>query len=522
MDAMTDLGRERLWAHARLLMLTADFDGTIIAANPAWTTILGWPLDGIAGRSFYSLLHPDDQERTVARVAAMSLEGHQAAKFENRCRTADGGYRDIDWTAVPDGKLIHALGRDNTDEKRHAKALVSAEEAARQAQKMEAIGQLTGGVAHDFNNLLTVITGAAELLRRPNLSEQRRTRFVDAISDTAARAAKLTAQLLAFARRQALKPEVFDVGASIAEVATMIRTLTGSRIDLVLELPSEALFVLADRSQLDTAVVNLAINARDAMGSQGQLTISVAAVPGIPSRRSHPAVAGGFVAISVADTGCGIAEGDLSRVFEPFFTTKEVGHGTGLGLSQVIGFTRQSDGDVHVDSEVGAGTVFTLYLPQTSDDGLVTADCATEALAAGDGVCVLVVEDNGSVGDFAAIALRELGYDSVLVANAHQALAELGRNHARFQVVFSDVVMPGMSGLELAERIRQDYPGTPVVLTSGYSHVLAKDGSHGHDLLHKPYSIEQLSRVLKSAIAWQLARRPPLPMARADGPRHGT
>jgi PAS domain S-box-containing protein len=488
-------------------MLTAKFDGTIITANPAWTQILGWPVDEIVGTKFFDLLHPDDLERTVAAASSMMVEGTDFPKFENRYRTKDGQYCDIDWTAVSDGQFILAIGRDNSDEKTHALALAEAEEAMRQAQKMEAIGQFTGGVAHDFNNLLTVITGSVELLRRPNLSDERRAKFLNAIGDTAERATKLTGQLLAFARRQALKPEVFDVGESVAEVADVVRTLTGSGIELDMNAPSESLSTLADRSQFDTAVINLAINARDAMNGEGRLTIATEAVSGIPAHRLHKAVAGDFVAVTVTDTGSGIGEDNIAKIFEPFFTTKDVGLGTGLGLSQVIGFAKQSGGDVHVRSELGRGSDFTLYMPRASSKGASDSVKSPVAVSDGIGVCVLVVEDNASVGEFAAAALLELGYESVLVASPHRALAELAKNKDRFDVVFTDVIMPGMSGIELGEEVRRLYPDLPVVLTSGYSHVLAQNGAQDFELIHKPYSIEQLSRVLLTAAVARAANR---------------
>ena len=384
--------------------------------------------------------------------------------------------------------------------------LAKAEDQLRQSQKLEAIGQLTGGVAHDFNNLLTVIRGSVDLLRREDLSPERRTRYIDAIGDTADRAAALTGQLLAFARRQALKPEAFDVGASIAQAENIVRTLTGSRITVDIHTPEQQVFVLADRGQLDTAIVNMAINARDAMNGEGRLTITTGPVSGIPQIRSHEPVAGDFIAVTVTDTGSGIAPDQISRIFEPFFTTKVVGQGTGLGLSQVFGFAKQSGGDIRVESEPDKGTTFTLYLPRAYPDDETEDTSEAVELVEGDGLCVLVVEDNVSVGEFATEALKELGYDSVLAVNAEEALAELGKDCARFHIVFSDVVMPGMSGLDLGARIRRDYPDVPVILASGYSHVLAQNGKHGFELLHKPYSIEQLSRVLRKAISWQARR----------------
>ena len=387
--------------------------------------------------------------------------------------------------------------------------LERAEENLRQSQKLEAIGRLTGGVAHDFNNLLTVIRGSTDLLRRPGLSDEKRDRYIDAISDTADRAAKLTGQLLAFARRQALQPELFDLGKSIEDVATIVRTLTGSRVVLTTHIPEEPVFVHVDRSQFDTAIVNMAVNARDAMAGAGDLTIAAGPVSGIPAIRSHPPAVGDFVAVTITDTGSGIESDQLGHIYEPFFTTKPVGQGTGLGLSQVIGFARQSGGNIRVESTVGEGTTFTLYLPRAFPERKPEAgDAEAEAPPQGEGYCVLVVEDNASVGEFAIHALKELGYDSILAPNAEQAFAELERDCSRFHIVFSDVVMPGLNGLEMGEEIRRKYPDVPVVLTSGYSHVLAQNGKHGFELLHKPYSVEQLSRVLHKAISWHAQKRP--------------
>jgi two-component system NtrC family sensor kinase len=384
---------------------------------------------------------------------------------------------------------------------------MEAEEALKHGQRLEALGQLTGGVAHDFNNLLTVIRASADLLRRPHLTEERRLRYIDAISDTVDRAAKLTAQLLAFARRQTLKPEVFDVGRCVQTLSEMIGTLTGSPIQIVTHVPEEPCFINADAGQFETALINMAVNARDAMG-QGRLTITVRAVPDFPGRAPHPENPHGYIAVSVDDTGVGIPQDQLGRIFEPFFTTKAIGRGTGLGLSQVFGFTRQSGGEVVVASEVGKGSTFTLYLPRVSaDDRPLEMPAEDTQAVSGHGVSVLVVEDNIEVGTFAADALSELGYATTLVSNAMDALAELTRNAGRFDVVFSDVVMPGMTGLDLATEIRRRYLDLPVVLTSGYSQVLSQNGSHGFELLQKPYSIEQLARVLHKVGRWRRMKR---------------
>jgi PAS domain S-box-containing protein len=375
-----------------------------------------------------------------------------------------------------------------------------AQEALRQSQKLEAIGQLTGGVAHDFNNLLTVIRSSADLLRRPDLPESRRQRYVEAIADTADRAAKLTGQLLAFARRQALKPEVFEVGDRVRGVGEMLRTVVGSRIRIATEIDCDDCYVEADVNQFETAILNMAVNARDAMDGEGVLTIAIATEAHVPQTRGHAAVDGDFVAVAISDTGAGIDPDKLARIFEPFFTTKEVGKGTGLGLSQVFGFAKQSGGEVTVDSAPGKGATFTLYLPRVEapphqpESGQATVD---EAAPRGH---VLVVEDNEQVGSFSTQLMAELGYETSWAPDAQAALRLLEEDAGRYVAVFSDVVMPGMNGVELGREIRRRWPGLPVVLTSGYSHVLAEEGRHGFDLLHKPYSVEGLTTALRKAI----------------------
>ena len=377
--------------------------------------------------------------------------------------------------------------------------LLSAQDQLRQAQKMEAIGQLTGGVAHDFNNLLTIIRSSVDLLRRGEVPEERKRRYLDAISDTADRAAKLTSQLLAFARRQALKPEVFDAGDRVRLVCDMVRTVVGSRIQLDLDIQCDDCFVEADIAQFETAVINMAVNARDAMDGEGSLTITARAVDGIPAGRWNEAGEGDFVALSITDTGRGISDDVLGQIFEPFFTTKEVGKGTGLGLSQVYGFAKQSGGDVRVDSEIDRGTIFTLYLPRVARQERAEPQERADDGAPLERSCILVVEDNKEVGEFATQLLNELGHDTRLATRADEALELLEHDAKAFDLVFTDVVMPGMSGIDLGLAIRKRWPKMRVVLTSGYSHVLAQDGRHGFELLHKPYSVESLTRILRAA-----------------------
>ncbi len=317
---------------------------------------------------------------------------------------------------------------------------------------MEAIGHLTGGVAHDFNNLLTIIRSSADLLRLRNLPEDRRRRYVDAISDTADRAAKLTGQLLAFSRRQALNPRVFDAVAQIEGISEMLRTVVGSRIVLEIDAAERPLAIEADPSQFETALVNSAANSRDAIDDGGHLRVRIARDGTNPGDAGGP---GNAVTVTVSDTGCGIAADRIDKIFEPFFTTKEVGRGTGLGLSQVYGFARQSGGSVSVESEVGKGTTFTIRLPATAKpiDVADNANGAASSLPAARGR-VLVVEDNAEVGEFSSQLLSELGYEAVLVNNAKEALKALETGTSRFDLVFSDVVMPEMDGVTLGHEIR--------------------------------------------------------------------
>src|SRR4051794_25623745 len=378
-----------------------------------------------------------------------------------------------------------------------------AEEVLRQSQKMEAVGQLTGGVAHDFNNLLTITRPATDFLRRRELPEERRRRYVDAISETVERASKLTAQLLAFARRQPLKPQVFNVGNQVDAVAQLIRPLVGARIRIEVELSDTDCFAIADIAQFETALINLAVNGRDARDGEGRITIGARKVRAIPPLRAQSARSGDFVAIALADTGTGIAADQLEAIFEPFFTTKEVGKGTGLGLSQAFGFAKQSEGDIEVTSVAGQGATFTIYLPRAAapENNTELAAIGNEPSTIGRGYRILVVEDNDDVGRFSTELLEDLGYTVRRVANAADALKILAADEFTVDLVFSDVIMPGMNGVELAGVIRERYPGLPVVLTSGYSNVLAENAHRGFDLIQKPYSVEALSRTLRKAMS---------------------
>jgi PAS domain S-box-containing protein len=489
---------DRIWTHARDLMVVVDGEGVFRSVSPAWTRVLGHDASDVIGRRMEDFVEPEDAALT--RVAlAQCTAGQDVTGFENRYRTRQGGWRWISWNTASEDGLMYGYGRDITAEKLQAQQLRHAEEALRQAQKMEAIGQLTGGVAHDFNNLLTVIRSSADLLRKEDLPAARRRRYIDAIAETADRAAKLTSQLLAFSRRQALTAESFDVRKKVAALGEMLRSVLGARIALEVDIAGEPCVVEADASQFETALINLAVNARDAMDGEGRLMVRI-----FPARRpdlvsAELSAEDNFVAVAVTDHGTGISPASLSRIFEPFFTTKEVGRGTGLGLSQVYGFAKQSGGDITVDSSEGRGATFTLYMPRSVKTvaEIPLGPAASEHRHEGR---ILVVEDNPKIGEFATQLLRDLGYGAEWVADADSALTRLEGDEG-FNLVFSDVVMPGVGGVELARLIRRRWPMIRVVLTSGYSDALAADAHHGFLLLRKPYSIEELSRTLSDGFA---------------------
>jgi signal transduction histidine kinase/CheY-like chemotaxis protein len=367
-----------------------------------------------------------------------------------------------------------------------------AEDQLRQAQKMQALGQLTGGIAHDFNNLLTVIQGSADILRRPGLDESKRVRFAEAIIQTTGRAAALTAQLLAFARRQPLKPEVIDLNQKIRAMTELLDRTLGERVRVATELAPGACPIEADPAQLEAAILNVAVKARDALTVGGTLTIRTA-------RETLDDGAQPAMALSFTDTGSGIDEHALGRVFEPFFTTKAVGKGTGLGLSQVYGFATQSGGDVRLASRLGQGTTLTLILPcsERVQEAPIEAERRPETRRR-DGR-VLVVDDNEDVGIFAETLLEEIGYKVSRASSGEEAL-EAARRQA-FDLVFTDVVMPGMSGLQLADALREEMPALPVILTTGFSDEVLKSGTGGRAVVFKPYRLEALTEAIDQALA---------------------
>ena len=395
------------------------------------------------------------------------------------------------------GRVNRTLAEANRELQFQMEERSRTEEQLREAQKMQALGQLTGGIAHDLNNLLAVIQGSADILQRPGLSEEKRLRFTNAIIDASTRGALLTGQLLAFARRQPLRPEVLDLNHRILTMLVMLQPTLGPNITLSTQLEKTLLPVEVDPGQFEAALLNIIVNARDAMPDGGEIIISTRNVTdGAAIER------GQAVAVAIQDNGGGIKPDQLKHVFEPFFTTKEVGKGTGLGLSQVYGFAAQSGGEARIDSEVGRGTTLTILLPASDKLPQIAPEKERPAVAREPSGHVLLVEDNEDVGNLAETLLGELGHVVVRARSGLEAL-RLADGGAQFDIVFSDVVMPGMTGLELAKKLKQRRPQLPIILTTGYSDRITAIGSKGFPMLRKPYRMETLAVAVDEALAMQ-------------------
>ncbi len=493
--------RDRIWQVSEDLLGVSNFDGYFISINPAWTQLLGWSEAEIKAQHVDQLRHPDDKAHSQegrARLAA----GVPTVRMENRFRHKDGSWRWIYWTMTAEHGLIYVIGRHVTAEKEAAAILQRTQEQLAQSQKMEAIGQLTGGIAHDFNNLLMIVSGNAEVLAR-QAGGPRARRAIEAIELAAAHGENLTRQLLSFSRRQALNPMVIDLGERLATFRDLLASSARGDITLTIDIPPDIWPVSVDLAELELALVNVTVNARDAMPNGGTIAIAARNVELRPPN-TPDGIAGRFVALSIADSGCGIEPEILPKVFEPFFTTKGVDQGTGLGLSQVYGFSRQSGGSVAVTSRPGEGTVITIYLPKSPEPVIPQPVLPPAAEGAVNDETILLVEDNADVLEVAAISLEQLGYHVRSADNAAAALRLLEQGE-RIDLVFSDVVMPGeLDGIALARRVRRDYPGVRVLLTSGYA-AAASAAEGGFPILRKPYRLAALSRAVRDALDPQRA-----------------
>jgi PAS domain S-box-containing protein len=395
------------------------------------------------------------------------------------------------------------ITRDMTEKREAQASLERAQEQLAQSQKMEALGQLTGSIAHDFNNLLTIVSGHAQLLRR-RLTDPKHLQAIDAMHGAANRGESLTRQLLAFSRRQPLNPVVTDLKQRVEAVHEMLVGSLRGNVELKRDIPGDIWSVEVDIAELELALVNIAVNARDAMPGGGSITLSARNV-NLKKSDGVDQLEGDFVALAMSDTGVGIAPDVLPRIFEPFFTTKALGKGTGLGLAQVYGFSHQSGGTVVATSTVGSGTTITIYLPRKQAIPVEAVPAPpTQPSVSGQGT-ILVVEDNAEVAEITASLVEQLGYQTARVENATEALNRLQRGD-KIDLVLSDVVMPGgMNGIALAQEIGNHYPNVPVVLTSGYSDVVHTLQAR-YPILRKPFQLSALERSIREALERGAAR----------------
>ena len=498
--------RDRIWNVSQDLLLVADRNGVWKTINPAWTRTLGWSEAELLNRTSQWLEHPDDNGVTRGHVGKLGAS-ETTVRFESRFRHRNGSYRWLSWTGVSDHDHIYAVARDVTAEKAAAERLKAAEEALLQSQKMEAVGQLTGGIAHDFNNLLTGIVGSLDLLQT-RLNQGRTenvARYIDAAMTSANRAAALTHRLLAFARRQPLIPKSVDANQLVVSLEDLLRRTIGETIDLAIVAPDDLWNTLCDPNQLESALLNLAINARDAMPDGGKLTILTAnaRIDGVTA--DTPALSPGeYICIDVTDTGTGMSAEVAARAFDPFFTTKPIGQGTGLGLSMIYGFARQSNGHAMIDSKIGQGTSIKLYLPRHHSDVAVehgTAAATAEHAATGE--TVLVVEDEPVVRGVILEMLGEQGYRTLEAVDGPAGLRLL-RTGARIDLLVTDVGLPGMNGRQLADQAREMRPGLKVLFITGYAESVAiADGflQPGMEMITKPFDLGNLSRRVRAMVS---------------------
>jgi signal transduction histidine kinase len=475
--------------------------------SPTISALCGYSIDAFAREPdlWRQRIHPDDRDTVIRAHSNLAQEGHLAIEYRWRC--ADGEYRSFfdqatllrDDDSLP--REVVGSWLDVTERRRLEAQLV-------RAQKMDALGRMTGGIAHDFNNMLTVIIGSLEWMRRKGDASDGMRKRIDMALEGAHRCAEMTQRLLAFARRQPLRPEPLDFNLVVGKSLSMLKRIAGETTEVEIDAAADLWLALADPAQLESALVNLAVNARDAMPEGGRLTVRTHNARLGPG---HPVVEAGlppgdYVCLAVSDTGTGIPVESIERVFEPFFTTKDVGHGTGLGLSITYGFVRQSGGHIEVESELDQGTTFRIYLPRTAETGAAKADQAApagELPRARSGEVVLVVEDDFQVRQLAVTMLGDLGYAVLEAENAGAALALLGTN-PRIDLLFSDIVMRGQNGIELAVEAKRQRPQLKVLLTSAYyaasSNGSAADTEHGR-ILPKPYRERELASAIRSALA---------------------
>ena len=496
-----------LWDTSPDLLLVLDFKGVFRRVNPAWTKMLGYRPDELVGRHVNEFVVAADHAETV-EATILAAEGGQP-RIVNRYRHKDGSLRWISWVAAPAGEVTYAIGRDITAERAQTEVLAQTEAALRQSQKMEAVGQLTGGLAHDFNNLLAGISGSLELMQA-RMSQGRlhdMDRYMSVAQGAAKRAAALTHRLLAFSRRQTLTPKPTNVNGLIAGMEDLIRRTIGPEIALEMVGAAGLWPALIDPGQLENALLNLCINARDAMPEGGRITIETANKwLDRPAAVAHDIPEGQYLSLCVTDTGTGMSPAVVARVFEPFFTTKPIGQGTGLGLSMIHGFAKQSGGQVRIYSELGQGTTVCLYMPRHDGEADTdeTAPTLGEAARAKQGETVLIVDDEPSVRMLVTEVLEDLGYTAIEAADSVAGL-KLLQSDMRIDLLVTDVGLPGgMNGRQMADAGRQRRADLKVLFITGYAENSVIGNGHlepGMAVLTKPFAMEALASRIKELTA---------------------
>ncbi|MEN3237720.1 PAS domain S-box protein [Methylobacterium ajmalii] len=502
--------RDRLWDLSEDLLVNADYEGRLLRVSPSWTVLLGHDEGTLLTRPYDEIVHPDDFPVVMQALRDMRASG-KPVRFENRVEAADGTWRWVAWKLAPEpgGERLTGVGRDVTAEKEAAEERARLEEQLRQAQKMEAVGQLTGGLAHDFNNLLAGISGSLELMQT-RMAQGRLTdldRYMTAAQGASKRAAALTHRLLAFSRRQTLDPKPTNVNALVSGMEELIRRTVGPAIEVEVVGASGLWPALVDPHQLENALLNLCINARDALPEGGRITVETAnRWLDVHAARKHDIPPGQYLSLCITDTGTGMSPEVIAKAFDPFFTTKPIGQGTGLGLSMIYGFAKQSGGQVRIYSEVGEGTTVCIYLPRHHGavDGDDTLAGLGEVRRAEQGETVLVVDDEPTVRMLVAEVLEDLGYTAIEAADSASGLKVL-QSDVRIDLLVTDVGLPGgMNGRQMADAGRERRPGLKVLFITGYAENAVVGNGHlepGMAVLTKPFVVETLGVRIREMIA---------------------
>jgi PAS domain S-box-containing protein len=523
---------ERFFEITLDMLCVAGMDGYFKIINPAFEHNLGYSLEELKERPFLDFVHPEDRPATLKEMEKLG-QGEVTLSFENRYRCKNGTYKWFAWTSYPDLKegLLYAVAREVTRRKQEIISLKGEraeleeertelmgrveetqeelqikEEQFHQAQKMESVGRLAGGVAHDFNNTLMVIMGFSDIALNKIDSPDEVRRCLMAIKDAGKRSANLTRQLLAFGRKQVLEPRRINLNHILAEMDEILRRVIRESIEVINRFEEGLGMIFVDPVQIEQVMLNLAVNASDAMPDGGELTIETSNIDlGSDFVRKHPEVEPGpYALLAVSDSGIGMDEATLSQIFEPFFTTKRVGVGTGLGLAMVYGVVKQSGGFIWAYSEPGMGTSFKIYFPRApGEDSESEMAQAVSTSSEGGSETILLVEDERMVLDLTASVLKDAGYKVVTASTPKQALEKMAHQTGPIHIMITDVVMPDMSGPELATRMVAEYPEMKLIFMSGYTDdAVVENGfiQPGSVFLQKPFGPDALKAKVRELL----------------------